>query len=323
MTNSTDVHSDENPLVSVIIPCYNVANNIAAALDSILNQTYKHWEIICVDDGSTDDTVLVIKQWWSKYDGVRLKLILQSNSGACAARNKGLNQAGGSFIQFLDADDVVMPEKIGHQLTILINHPEASFIVGGFVRCKIDGRRLPIEVNGADFLNVYFGRAGITSSNFFRKVDLDKVHGWNEELSSSQEANLMFRLLLECGVGVVDNEIHTEIHDRDSGQISTGNPVRRMRNYLSVRTEMIDALKMRNRGEWELNQKYYESFLVSSLLVLNQYESEAWRDYKLYLPQKSKLIALAGLNGLKIRMIQLLGYENFFLITSMLKAKKI
>jgi len=323
MAKDPGFYKEEFPLVSVIVPCYNVADYVSAALESVFNQSYKNWEIICVDDGSSDETISVIKKWHSSHEGARLSLIQQNNNGACAARNRGMEKAGGLFIQFLDADDVLLPQKIGHQVAILKHQPEVSFVIGGYVRCKTDGARQQIEVKSAELLDVYYGLAGITSSNFFRKSDLDKVNGWNDQLKSSQEADLMFRLLLRAGTGAVDDAIHTEIHERKSGQISKGDPVKRLRNYLAVRTSMIDAVKNWNPEEWKINQKFYESFLVSTLLVLNRYEPGAWRNYRSYLPRESDLVVLAGLSKRNLRMIRLLGYASFFRLTKSLKAKQI
>jgi glycosyltransferase involved in cell wall biosynthesis len=111
----------DNPLVSILIPCYNAERWIAQTLESVLCQTYRDLEVIVVDDGSTDGTVEVVRSYVNK--GVRV--IRQSNSGASAARNVAFRESSGAFIQFLDADDLISPNKIGSQLERLLAQPNA------------------------------------------------------------------------------------------------------------------------------------------------------------------------------------------------------
>lgn len=101
--------------VSVIIPCYNASAFIGECLESILQQDHADLEVICVDDGSKDDTAAVIRRIAETAPrGKIIRLIQQPNGGATAARNHGLRESSGEYIQFMDADDVLMPRKIGH-----------------------------------------------------------------------------------------------------------------------------------------------------------------------------------------------------------------
>ena len=101
-------------LVSILIPAYNAAPYIAETLDSALAQTWYNIEIIVVDDGSRDDTLAIAKTYESK----RVKVISQKNKGASTARNRALKAAQGDFIQYLDADDLLAPDKIERQLKL-------------------------------------------------------------------------------------------------------------------------------------------------------------------------------------------------------------
>src|ERR1700744_1176722 len=100
------------PLVSIIIPLYNAGNYISETLQSALDQTWPNKEIIIVDDGSTDNSLAIAKSFESEF----VKVLSQENKGASAARNKGLSIAKGEYIQFLDADDLLSPNKIAAQL---------------------------------------------------------------------------------------------------------------------------------------------------------------------------------------------------------------
>lgn len=101
-------------LVSIIIPSYNASKYLNETIASVVRQTFSYWECIIVDDGSTDDTAKIVKEWIRKDN--RFKYVYQSNTGLSAARNKGLEYAKGDFIQFLDADDVILPFKLEKQL---------------------------------------------------------------------------------------------------------------------------------------------------------------------------------------------------------------
>ena len=103
-----------NNLITVIIPAYNRENFIYDCLDSVYKQTYRPIEIVVIDDGSSDDTPKIIKGFQKEKsdDDFIIKFITQKNSGAQVARNKGINNSSGEFIQFLDSDDILHKDKI-------------------------------------------------------------------------------------------------------------------------------------------------------------------------------------------------------------------
>lgn len=105
----------DQPLVSIIIPVYNSARYLLETIQSALDQTWTNKEIILVDDGSADDSLAIAKE----YEGPSVKVFSQRNAGASAARNKGLQEAKGDYIQFLDGDDLLMADKIAVQMAQL------------------------------------------------------------------------------------------------------------------------------------------------------------------------------------------------------------
>ena len=100
----------ELPVVSVILPCYNASRHLRQCLDSILRQTLSSIEILCVDDGSTDDTLSILRDYQSTDP--RIRVICQENAGAGAARNAGLALSSGTYLSFLDADDFFEPDML-------------------------------------------------------------------------------------------------------------------------------------------------------------------------------------------------------------------
>ena len=113
--------TDTGPLVSVIIPVYNGARFLRAALESVLAQTYRPFEVIVVDDGSTDDSGPIAQS----FEEVRY--IRQANQGVAAARNNGVDTARGEFLAFLDQDDLWAPEKLKLQVDHLQSHPDLGY----------------------------------------------------------------------------------------------------------------------------------------------------------------------------------------------------
>lgn len=114
--------------VSIIIPCYNYAHFLPETLDSIRLQTYSNWECIIVDDGSTDNTK-EIAQYYILQDS-RFKYLHQNNGGAASARNAGIEESKGEFIQFLDADDLIELDKLKYQADFLVENPDVDIVYG-------------------------------------------------------------------------------------------------------------------------------------------------------------------------------------------------
>lgn len=115
------------PLVSVIVPTYNRAALLSAAVNSVLQQTYQNIEIIVIDDGSTDDTTEVMAQY-----GERVRYTRRPNAGVNAARNLGLKQARGEFVALLDSDDLWAPYKLELQVRLLRYFTDAGFLFSNF-----------------------------------------------------------------------------------------------------------------------------------------------------------------------------------------------
>src|ERR1043165_592657 len=180
-------------LISVIIPCYNVEEYIAECIQSVVAQEYSGIEIICIDNGSSDKTWNILEEHREKY-GIRIDK--EPKPGASCARNKGLQMAKGEWIQFLDADDLLLPFKIAHQAEILKSSPGLAFIAGGCFRQTVAGDQTKMVPAPDDrFKALFITKLGNTCSNFFNAELLRMAGGWNDALKSSQESDLMFRLL--------------------------------------------------------------------------------------------------------------------------------
>lgn len=172
--------------VSIIIPAYNAAPFIEETIKSIYGQTYPHWEIIVIDDGSTDNTNSICEQ----LNNSRVKVTRQKNAGVAVARNNGLLSANGEYVVFFDADDLMSPDFLSARVQALQNDLGIGF-VGGLVETF----PLPVKTRkaaGSDPVNeiLFFDSSFVTipSNYLFRKEILinNKIF-FNKELSSSAD----------------------------------------------------------------------------------------------------------------------------------------
>lgn len=173
--------------VSVIIPAYNAITYLPASLDSILAQTYTDFEVIIVNDGSTDGTA----EWVEQLTNPRVKLISQTNQGNCAARNTGIAHARGEYIAFLDADDLWDSTKLAKQVEMLEQNPEVGLVYTWVERIDQNGKSLgkPFESNlsGNIWEKLLDRNVIATSSTMIRRCCFDNVGKFDENLKSFVE----------------------------------------------------------------------------------------------------------------------------------------
>jgi glycosyltransferase involved in cell wall biosynthesis len=131
-----------NPKVSVVIPAYNQAHYLAEAIQSVVNQTFEDYEIIVVDDGSTDDTQLVAQQFEPS-----IRYIYQDNQGLAGARNTGIQHARGDLIALLDSDDAWLPTFLASMVSLMETKPQAAVCYCGVIYIDSLGRKLPQSGN--------------------------------------------------------------------------------------------------------------------------------------------------------------------------------
>ena len=194
-------------LVSVIIPAFNAAPWIAGAVCSVREQTWRELEIIVVDDGSQDDTVSVVKG----ITDPRVRLICQDNHGAAAARNRGLAEARGTFIQFLDADDLMGAEKIGRQIEALGRAPTGSVASCAWAHFAGDLRDAVVwpepvwRVSGPiQWLITSLSGGGMMQPAAWLtpRAVIEAAGPWNESLTLHDDGEFFTRVLLKASCNV-------------------------------------------------------------------------------------------------------------------------
>jgi len=208
--------------VSVVIPVYNRAAVIERALESVLAQTYRDMEIIVVDDGSTDNTVGVVRSICD--DRIRC-IPCKANRGSGAARNEGLNAATGKYVAFLDSDDEWLPEKIEKQVALMESLSEDWGICQAGAYCIKDGVRTstyrPKSVENGNAFRLYaLGKLRCPTPNvMLRKSVLDEVGSFNEFLRRGQDTELFLRVFRKFKMAVTPEAL-TSIHCDTIKQLS-------------------------------------------------------------------------------------------------------
>ena len=244
-------------MVSVIIPCYNCENFIDRAMQSVFAQLWQNIEIILVDNKSTDNTLKVLHEY-ETASPFQVRVYEEHKPGAPAARNHGLYKAKGDYIQFLDADDELLPEKIFRQLQIARN-TDADIVAGECLLKYNEGKKNTIKrhVDSNAWRGLISSNLGITSSNLWRTSALKSVNGWDETISSSQEYDLLFRLLKNDATVAVDPSANT-IVNFSSNSISKSTNIKVLKkilhNRINLRLKIKLELQIREQLSPELSQ---------------------------------------------------------------------
>lgn len=192
------------PLVSIVIPCHNAAPWLAETIESALAQTYPSTEIVIVDDGSRDDSLAIARDYVGRHP--RITTTTQPNRGASAARNHGLRLARGDFIQFLDADDLLAPEKIAAQVELLQRSPALSLASGRWARfttdpasARFDEAPNQCDLSGVEFLQRFYEHGAMMQPAAWLapRALLEKTAGWDESLSLNDDGEYFARVMLQ------------------------------------------------------------------------------------------------------------------------------
>ncbi len=201
-------NNDKNTLqdkyrISVVMPNYNYAQHLAAALDSILAQSFPAHEIIVVDDGSTDNSIEIIRSY-----GKKVHLIEQENLHVSAARNAGIKAAAGNWISLLDSDDLWHPRKLELQVNALERNADWSFVAS----CPDETDRFPqsfdkdlqVKMRPIDIRDFITKNQMSSSDALIRATCFDKAGLFDTSLKSAEDRDMWHRLTKACKGGQVE-----------------------------------------------------------------------------------------------------------------------
>ncbi len=233
---------NECPSVSIIMPCYNSGSRLYQSVGSIAAQSFKNYELILIDDGSDNDTQKIIGELAASYSFLRT--YRQENLGAAAARNKGIKEAKGQYIAFLDSDDTWDPKFLEMMVDALERHPEAVLAYCGWQNLGLEGGRgkpfVPPDYETQDKEAILLENcrwpihAALTRAEVVRNIG-----GFDESLSSCMDYDLWLRLAPFSKIIRVPQVLAYYHHHE--GEHITNNRLRIAQNHYRVQRKYIDT----------------------------------------------------------------------------------
>lgn len=237
-------------MISVVVPLYNKEKQIAHTLQSVFNQTFQDFEVVVVDDGSTDGSVAEVE----KLSDSRIRLIHQKNAGVSAARNRGIEEAKGDLIAFLDADDEWKPEYLATQNYLFQKYPDCNAYACNYESRDIKGKVTPTIIRKLPFtgedgiLSNYFEVASCshpplwTSSIVVKKQAIQAIGGFPVGIRSGEDLLTWARLAVNGQIAYSKKVV--AIYDLGEGYVLTNLPPRRQDIGDPVGKELVKLLSV-------------------------------------------------------------------------------
>ncbi|MFK4594132.1 glycosyltransferase family 2 protein [Streptomyces pristinaespiralis] len=226
-------HSSD-PVVSVVIPCHDYGRYLPEAVASVVSQTFRDWEIVIVDDGSTDDSVEVAEALIARHPDRRIRLLKQANAGVSAARNTGIGASAGRYILPLDADDVITATMLEKTVAVLDSNPGiaiASTDVFAFTEDDLPPQAMPFPAYSRELL---LQRLIMFYCSLFRREAWQTVGGYDESMRAGEDWDFW--------VGCVEHGFDAHhIHEPLFGARNkdTGLHVEAVENDLAIRARIV------------------------------------------------------------------------------------
>lgn len=272
--------------VSVIIPCFNAEKWLAEAIDSCLQQTYSHLEIIVIDDGSTDNSLEIIKSYGDK-------IIWRSypNKGGNYARNRGFDLSQGEYIQYLDADDYILPEKIEQQVNCL--EATGADVVysdwrhqhhlsdGSIFLDKIEISAAKKDILAALLANWWVALASL----MYKRSAVQKSGGWDENLAAAQDRDFFLSVVMNGAKVAYQPGCYAIYRRHGSVTVSTASKRRWLKSHHLVLQKLEQKLLQRN----QLSRTYRQALAKSYFELARE---ALFLDYAQYLMFLEKALVM-------------------------------
>jgi glycosyltransferase involved in cell wall biosynthesis len=264
--------NEEERLVSIIIPCFNAKRWIGEAIRSTLVQTHRPLEIVVIDDGSTDTSLEVIKSF-----GDKIRWETGPNRGGNAARNRGFKLSQGDYLQFLDADDYLLPEKISQQVAFLVS-TGADAVYGDWRHQhhspdgKVELEDIAISGDQDDILGALLAGWWVAPAAVLaRREAVLRTGGWDESLTAAQDRDYMISLAMSGARILYQPRCHSIYRRYGEVTVSTENRRRWLENHERVLDKALSALQSTGR----LTEKYRKALARSYFtLAQNYYDND-------------------------------------------------
>jgi glycosyltransferase involved in cell wall biosynthesis len=236
------------PAVSVIMPAYNVESYIADAIESVLAQTFTDYELVIVNDGSTDGTLRIAELYRNAFPD-RVVLVSQENRGLAAARNTALAAARGDVLALLDSDDAWWPTFLQGQMDILNARPEIAVVTGNAVTRggPNDGqpaRPVPDSRPAPGLMEILGDETAVFIMSVFRRSVVDSIGGFDEQFRTSEDYDFWIRAAL-AGFRFVRNSTPLGFYRRHAGSLSA-NESRMVGSILRVYRKTLESCPERS-----------------------------------------------------------------------------
>jgi glycosyltransferase involved in cell wall biosynthesis len=262
-----------NPIISVIVPCYNQAEYLNECLESVVKQSYDDWECIIVNDGSTDDTDIIVQEWLERDK--RFKYIKIKNGGVCNARNKGIDLAAGVYILPLDADDKIGEDYLKLAIKRLVENPTLKVVYCNAEKFGTHNRTWKLKPYSISNLAK---DSMIFCSAVYRKRDWERIGGYDVNMVEGLEDWEFWIALLKGGDDVekIDSvQFHYRVKQDSRNKKLNDESKKKLFNYMSVKH--ADFFIKHNGSFMEMEKKYddlynlYDKSLRSRKYIANQF----------------------------------------------------
>ena len=261
----------KEPFISVVIPTYNSENLITKTLETVFSQTYNNYEVIVSDDGSSDNTVEVVRAVFDRYGHRENKILINSHEGAAAARNRGIEVANGDWISFLDSDDLWFEKKLSKVADyILRNYID---IVCHSVIAKSNEKEILIKrhnfhnYNVSPFLSLYRSNSLGTSAVTVKKALLTEAWLLDKSLPAAHDYDLWLRMAMvpDVKIGFIKEPLAYYITRK--GNISS-NVEQRLQCLLKIEKKYYKVLKRSSKFPWIERARFRGRAFATSGLAL-------------------------------------------------------
>ena len=252
--------------VTVVIPVHNAARTLERAVRSVQQQTYTNWELILVDNNSTDATPALIRRLQKTDPHGRIQRLDESRPGAPYARNTGLAHARGEWVQFLDDDDELLPKKFSQQLALIrTNTPD--WIIGSYRTTSPDHPTATTIAGGRPLRDLQVGH---TIANLYRRAALLEAGGWRQGLPDNQDVELNLRLLASGYPFAVSQDITAIYHRRGqaSNSVSVRDPLGAAQRQVTLHAQLLSRLIVRQPEAYAANATYLTGRLLATIRQL-------------------------------------------------------
>jgi len=268
------------PLVSVIIPVFNSKDFLNESLKSVWQQKYRPIELIVINDGSTDNSVEISNQFKSKYNSENfiIRQVKNKRNGAPSARNYGLSLSNGKYIQFLDSDDLLLPDKIESGINIL-SSTDADIVYSKAQHVERDGT----------LMEQYWGRAMQNNSSdcfefpwqtmcaLYTKDIINRIGNWNEELIINQDWEFALKFVINgCQIHFI-NEVQSYYRTGIKDNIGSGLSMGKIYSKEISTRNIYLLIKKKNKIDSHLKNKFAKRFIF---VIIEYGKLEEWARIK-------------------------------------------